>query len=122
MLYYGTELGMWSADDPEDRMPTWWHRMDEEIFKTYQSAFLLRHTHTALRRGGYKVLETRDKSQVFAFERSLGDERLVIILNRGQGEATLNKDYLKGLKVIRSTDPMASMRRLPPLSAAVFGK
>ena len=122
MLYYGTELGMWSADDPEDRMPTWWHRMDEDIFKTYQSAFLLRHTHTALRRGGYKVLETRDKSQVFAFERSLGDERLVIILNRGQGEATLNKDYLKGLKVIRSTDPMASMRRLPPLSAAVFGK
>ena len=122
MLYYGTELGMWSADDPEDRLPTWWHRMDEEIFKTYQSAFLLRHTHPALRRGGFKVLETRDKSQVFAFERSLGDERLVIILNRGQGEATLNKDYLKGLKVIRSTDPLASMRRLPPLSAAVFGK
>ena len=122
MIYYGTEVGMWGADDPENRMPTWWHRMDEDIFKTYQSAFLLRHTHPVLRRGSFKVLEIRDKSQVFAFERSLGEERLVIILNRGHGEATLNINHLKGLKVIHSTDPIASTRRLPPLSAAVFGK
>ena len=122
MIYYGTEVGMWSADDPENRMPTWWHRMDEDIFKTYQSAFLLRHTHPALRRGGFKVVETRDKSKVFVFERKLGDERLIIILNRGGGEATLNRGYLKGLKVIYSTDPLASTRRMPPLSAAVFGK
>jgi len=122
MIYYGTEVGMWGADDPENRMPTWWHRMDEDIFKTYQSAFLLRHAHPVLRRGDFKVLETRDKSQVYVFERRLGEERLVIILNRGHGEATLNRDYLKGLKVIYSTDPIANTRRLPPLSAAVFGK
>ena len=122
MLYYGTEVGMWGADDPDDRMPTWWHRMDEDIFKTYQNVFLLRHAKPALRRGDFKVLETRDESQVFAFERSLGDERFVIILNRGHGEATLASDYLKGLKVIYSTDPAANTRRLPPLSAAVFGK
>ena len=96
--------------------------MDEDIFKTYQNAFLLRHTQPALRRGGFKVLETRDESQFFAFERRLGDERLVIILNRGQDEATLNINYLKGLKVIHSTDPIVNTRRLPPLSAAVFGK
>ena len=84
--------------------------------------FLLRHTHPVLRRGSFKVLEIRDKSQVFAFERRLGEERLVIILNRGHGEATLNINHLKGLKVIHSTDPIASTRRLPPLSAAVFGK
>jgi glycosidase len=121
MIYYGTELGMWSADDPEDRMPTWWHRKDDEIFQTYQNAFALRHAHPALRRGDFKVLETRDSSQVFAFERTLGEERLVIVLNRGTGEATLGNDYLDGLKVIHSTDPEASTRRLPALSAAVFG-
>ncbi|NBB80133.1 MAG: DUF3459 domain-containing protein [Verrucomicrobia bacterium] len=122
MIYYGTELGMWSADDPEDRMPAWWHRKDEEIFKTYQGALHLRDAHPALRRGDYRVLETRDDAQVFAFERRLEDARLVVVFNRGQGEATLGNDYLKGLKKIFSTDPAASTRRLPPLSAAVFKK
>lgn len=121
MIYYGTEVGMWSADDPEDRMPTWWHRMDEEIHDSYQSAFQLRHAHEALRRGDFKVLETRDDSQIIAFERTLGDKRLVIVLNRGTGEATLGNDYLDGLKVIHSTGSEASTKRLPPLSAAVFG-
>jgi glycosidase len=96
--------------------------MDEDIFKTYQNVFLLRHAQPALRRGDFKVLETRDESYVFAFERSLGDERLVIILNRVHDEATLASDSLKGLKVIYRTDPAANTRRLPPLSAAVFGK
>ena len=120
MIYYGTELGMWSADDPEDRMPTWWHRKDEEIFNTYQSALHLRHAHPALRRGDYRVLGTRDDARVFAFERTLGEERLVIILNRGNGEATLGNDYLDGLRMIFSTDQNANTRRLPALSAAVF--
>lgn len=122
MIYYGTEVGMWGADDPEDRMPTWWSRFDSDIFESYQKAFALRHQHPALRRGDFKVLETRDHSQLFAFERSLGDERLVIVLNRGKGEATLGNDYLDGLKVHYATDPEASTRRLPPLSAAVYGK
>jgi glycosidase len=122
MIYYGTELGMWSADDPEDRMPTWWHRKDQEIFNSYQSALQLRHAHPALRRGDYRVLETRNDAQVFAFERRLEDQRLVVVLNRSKGEATLGNDYLDGLQVIFSTDPAASTRRLPPLSAAVFGQ
>tara|TARA_B100001971_G_scaffold192337_1_gene196539 strand:- start:6626 stop:8350 length:1725 start_codon:yes stop_codon:yes gene_type:complete len=121
MIYYGSEVGMWGADDPEDRMPTWWHRFDPEIHNSYQSAFQLRHAQPALRRGDFKVLETRDGSQLFAFERTLGDQRLVIVLNRGKGDVTLDGDYLDGLKVIHSTDPKASTRRLPPLSAAVFG-
>jgi len=122
MIYYGTELGMWSADDPEDRMPTWWHRKDAEIFHMYQSALQLRHAHPALRRGDYRVLEARDDAQVFAFERTLGEERLVIVLNRGQREASLGQDYLNGLQLINSTDPNATTRQLPRLSAAVFGQ
>ncbi len=122
MIYYGTEVGMWGADDPEDRMPTWWHRMDDEIFSTYQNALALRHEHTSLRRGDFKFLETRNNSQFLAFERTLDDERLVVVFNRGKGDANLNKDYLDGLRLIHSTDPDTSSLRLPPLSAAVFAK
>src|SRR5690606_15909435 len=27
MVYYGTEAGMWGADDPDDRMPMTWPEM-----------------------------------------------------------------------------------------------
>ncbi|HKK17524.1 MAG TPA: glycoside hydrolase family 13 protein, partial [Opitutales bacterium] len=120
MIYYGTELGMWSADDPEDRMPAWWHRVDTEIFQTYRSVLQLRHAHPALRRGDFKVLETRDDSQVLAFERKLNDERLVVIINRGEGDANLNVDYLDGLQLLYATDPDVTSWRLPRLSAAVY--
>jgi glycosidase len=121
MIYYGTELGMWSADDPEDRMPTWWHRKDKEILKTYRSVLHLRHKHPALRRGNYKVLETRDDAQLLAFERSLDGERLVVVFNRGNGEANMNVDYLNGLDLLYATDPDVSSWRLPRLSAVVYG-
>ena len=82
----------------------------------------MRHKYAALRRGDFKVLDTRDGSQVFTFERSLGDERLVIILNRGNGDATLGNDYLDGLSLVYATDGRASSTRLPALSGAVFAK
>ena len=52
----------------ENRMPTWWHRMDDEIFKAYQMPLQLRHQNAALRRGEFKVLEARDDSQIFIFD------------------------------------------------------
>jgi len=121
MIYYGTEVGMWSADDPEDRMPTWWHRMDGSIHDTYQTVLQLRHKPPALRRGDLTVLATRDDAQVFAFERRLNGERLVIVLNRGSGDATLAADYLDGLTLIYATDPAATSQSIPKLSGAVFG-
>lgn len=120
MIYYGTEVGMWGADDPEDRMPTWWHRFDEDMFKTYQSALRLRHKHPVLRRGHYRVIDTRDDAQVFVFERKLGEERLVIVLNRGENPAPLSADYGNSLKLLYATDPEATTRRIPGLSAAVY--
>lgn len=143
MIYYGTEAGMYGADDPDDRMPTWWPEMDfapqlvrpdgqprsepqpagfdAEIFQAYQSTLALRHAHAALRRGEFTVLETRDDAHFLAFERSLDGARLVVVVNRGEGEVRLDGDYLNGLTLLHSTDSSASARRLPRLSAAVFG-
>jgi glycosidase len=122
MIYYGTEVGMWGADDPEDRMPTWWHRMDDSVFNTYQNTLQLRHDHKALRRGEFKVVTVDDTAQVFAFERTLDEERLVVILNRGYEAYAIEQSKLNGLELIYATDPMTSASVLPRLSAAVFGK
>ena len=121
MIYYGTEVGMWGADDPEDRMPTWWHRMDDEIFKAYQMPLQLRHQYAALRRGEFEVLETRDDSQIFIFERRLGQQRVVVALNRGKDDFVIDDTSINGLDQLYSTDPSASALRLPRLSGAVFG-
>lgn len=121
MIYYGTEIGMWSADDPEDRMPTWWHRMDDEIFNAYQSALGLRNAYPALRRGTFKVIEADNDAQVLAFERQLEDERLVVVLNRGKDDYALNDPKLDGLSLLYATDPAATTRKLPRLSGVVLG-
>jgi glycosidase len=121
MIYYGTEVGMWGADDPEDRTPTWWHRMDDEIFKAYQIPLQLRHQYAALRRGEFKVLMTRDDSQIFIFERRLDQQRVVVVLNRGKDDFVIDDTSINGLDQLYSTDPSASALRLPRLSGAVFG-
>ena len=103
MLYYGTEAGMWGADDPSDRKPMVWADMayddecgdplgreracapvafDAELFAFYRDAIALRHAHDALRRGAFEVLTADDEHDLVAFARTLGDEALVVVMNR----------------------------------------
>ncbi len=107
MLYYGTEAGMWGADDPDDRKPMVWADLsydaecadplgrprdcdavsfDADLFDFYQDVIALRNEHEALRRGDFRVLLADDATGVFTFARTLGDEAAVVVLNRS-GEA-----------------------------------
>lgn len=119
MLYYGTEVGMHGADDPEDRMPTPWHLMDHEIWECYQRLFHLRQASQALRRGDFRIIETRDAAQVFVFERRLNDETIVVALNRGRNAVQLGS-YIKGMTVLYSTSEDCKDGVLPHLSAVVY--
>jgi glycosidase len=104
MIYYGTEAGMWGADDPGDRKPMVWPDMeydaecadplgrertcdevvfDQELFDFYRSAIALRREHEALRRGTFEVLMTDDDRDLVAFARTLGGEAHVVVMNRG---------------------------------------
>ncbi|MEL6770821.1 MAG: glycoside hydrolase family 13 protein [Bacteroidota bacterium] len=90
MFYYGTEAGMWGADDPDDRKPMVWPDLtfadectdprgleracdpiafDAELFAFYQSAIALRHRHVALRHGGFSVLHADSTTNTLAFQR-----------------------------------------------------
>jgi glycosidase len=104
MIYYGTEAGMWGADDPCDRMPMVWRgvkhdpqqtapngkprradtvEFDESLFGFFRAAIALRRESAALRRGEIKFLAADDEAQFLGFQRSQGDETLLIGLNRG---------------------------------------
>ena len=103
MIYYGTEAGMWGADDPDDRKPMVWPDLDyedeasdplgrertpdpvafdDDLFAFYQSLIQLRRDHEALRRGDFSVVQADEERTMFAFERSHNDESYVVVLNR----------------------------------------
>ena len=105
MIYYGTEAGMWGADDPDDRMPMVWDDLtyepqraaprgltrpvdevtfDRELFDYYKSLVSLRKGAEALRRGDFQVLVADDERNVLAFSRTAGGETVVIVLNRSE--------------------------------------
>jgi glycosidase len=101
MIYYGTETGMWGADDPDDRKPMIWSDMQYEaeknhpygwergvdsvgfnadLFEHYSGLVLLRMSSEALRKGELSVLET-DKSKVLAYERISEKDSVLVIIN-----------------------------------------
>jgi glycosidase len=107
MIYYGTEAGMWGADDPHDRMPMVWPDMtydrqqrapredaraldtvefDRALYNYYRAAVWLRREHSALRRGAIEFIETEAEAKFLAFRRSDDIETLLIGLNRGDAE------------------------------------
>ncbi len=99
MVYYGTECGMWGADDPCDRMPMVWPdhsntegvelgseditEFDNQLHRFYSAAYHLRHHCESLRRGTFKVLKTDDQAKGFAFARQSDNELTYVLFNRG---------------------------------------
>jgi cyclomaltodextrinase len=102
MVYYGSEVGMWGADDPDDRKPMVWDDLayepeatrfdgqsqtpdpvvfDRELHAWYRTVIRLRNELEPLRRGSIATLAA--DGDVYAFRRSAGSRDVVVVLNRG---------------------------------------
>lgn len=114
-IYYGDEVGMWGADDPDCRKPMIWEELEydpethhpfglsrpvdtveknEDLFRYYQSLIELRKKHESLRRGNYKTLVTDDELLLFAFERRSDTESIRAIFNLSDQAQPIPKDEL----------------------------
>jgi len=100
MIYYGTEVGMWGANDPDNRQPMLWddirfepetrtvkgscpagkRKPDKALYRFFQRAFELRRKSIALRRGGFRWLKSGHE-RLLAFKRTHGDEEIVVVFN-----------------------------------------
>lgn len=100
MLYYGTEVGMWGANDPCDRQPMLWgdlayepethgpkgpvprqdRKPDQRLLAWVKKIIALRHAEPALRRGDLRWLNT-GHDRLLGYERKLGERRIRIYLN-----------------------------------------
>jgi glycosidase len=106
MIYYGTEAGMWGADDPDDRKPMVWKEFDyepeahhplnknrpvdrndfdERLFRWYRKLGQIRNRHLALQTGEIQQLMVDNSRNVWAFARILNERMFTItIVNRSE--------------------------------------
>ncbi|AFY41219.1 glycoside hydrolase family 13 protein [Nostoc sp. PCC 7107] len=90
-IYYGDEVGLPGAIDPDSRrsfpLEANW---DQEILQTHRQLIDIRQAYQALRIGDYQVLYAQGTLYVFA--RTLGTEELMIVVNIGTASAQANID------------------------------
>jgi glycosidase len=84
-IYYGDEVGMTGAGDPDCRRCMEWdsRKQDRELLHDYQAMIRLRKEHPALRNGAYERLET-SAPRVAAYLRREGKERYLVVVNAGK--------------------------------------
>lgn len=90
-IYYGDEIGMEGAKDPDCRRGMIWERdkWDLDLYDTAKKYIALRNKYRVLRRpGGYARLYAQE--MVFAFARQLEGETVIVILNAGDKPITLD--------------------------------
>ena len=92
MLWYGTEVGMWGASDPDNRKPMLWtdhepyddareNHVMHELFAWFQRVIALRNAHRVLRTGSFRTVLADDHRDVWAFVREDADEELLVVLS-----------------------------------------
>jgi alpha-glucosidase len=82
-IYYGDEIGLTGGNDPDSRRPMPWNpdRWDGTLRDFYRTLIRLRRESPALRWGGYQLLYAA--GDTLAFHREAPEERLVIVVRRG---------------------------------------
>ena len=110
MIYYGDEVGMWSADDPHDRQPMIWDNLkyedqviteksgfkkgfgtytveqNKDLLNFYKQLTAIRNENTAIQKGDVKFLYSNDGIKSFAFERQFNNEKIIVVFNLGKLE------------------------------------
>jgi glycosidase len=105
MIYYGTEAGMWGADDPDERKPMVWADLeyedevanisktprprdkvffDHDLFAYYKKLINIRKSEVALRRGTFNTLFYNDKTDCFGFIREYNNQKIAVVVNNSK--------------------------------------
>ena len=131
MFFYGDEAGMWGANDPDCRKPMIWPGQsyeaerfnpdqtthaadavvfDRDLFNWYKKFIGIRQQYSSLRLGSFHTLETSDAKKLYAFKRTLGNENVIVVINRSDKPVVFThtdlktnnfKDIFSRLKVTR---------------------
>ncbi|MDO8550446.1 MAG: glycoside hydrolase family 13 protein, partial [Ignavibacteria bacterium] len=110
MIYYGDEVGMWGAEDPHCRKPMVWDdfkydnevitkddgfekglgsytvEQNKDLLEFYKKMIQLRNGNIVLEKGDLNFLYSNNGKKSFAFERVLGEEKMIVAFNIAEEE------------------------------------
>ena len=114
MVYYGDEVGMWGANDPDCRKPMLWKELkyddekylpdqtvknqpdkvevNHEILEHYKKLIKIRNENLALQLGDFETVLVDDKKELYAFSRTYKGEKIIVVLNNN---SKLNEAEIK---------------------------
>ncbi len=90
-IYYGDEVGMIGANDPDCRGAFPWHEESEwdlELLDFHRRAIRMRHRYPSLRTGKFEILYAA--GGLFVFQRQLGNEYAVVAFNINDSAAVVD--------------------------------
>ncbi len=118
-IWNGEELGMWGADDPDDRKPIWWPdmtfaseatraysprtlppdtiRADQELMAYYSSLATIRSSYPVLATGALQFLLADDARMCLAYSRTDETDEIIALFNRSETSQTLKIETQKKL-------------------------
>ncbi|MDX1741143.1 MAG: alpha-amylase family glycosyl hydrolase, partial [Rhodothermales bacterium] len=130
-IWYGDEVGMWGADDPDTRKPMLWPELDYEsevvnpdgslrepdvvevdtsMLSFYQSLARIRSDfRDVLSRGELHYVLVDDDSGLLGYERRLEDRMLLVLLNVSNEERRVELADVEGYRLL-----LASVEDYPP--------
>ncbi|WP_323847417.1 glycoside hydrolase family 13 protein [Microbulbifer magnicolonia] len=115
MIYYGDEVGMWGANDPDSRKPMIWPDIEyeDEVYlpdgskrspdkvvvntdlqSHYRELIGIRNRNPALQLGDFKPVLIDDERQLYGYRREHGDNSVVVIFNNSSEVKRISADIL----------------------------
>ncbi len=89
VIYYGTEIAMRGGGDPYNRKLMEWDRVEgDPTLAFYQNLIALRQGEEAIKTGDMNVLAST--KHVIAYERTTGDDQIIVIMNVLPAEAEID--------------------------------
>lgn len=98
MIYYGDEVGMDGAMDPDCRRGMLWDadRQDRGLFCYYQTLIRIRHEYPVLTQGAVVEQYADDETGLIYMERTMKGQRIILVFHTRDGSAGIKA--LKGMK------------------------
>jgi glycosidase len=100
MVYYGDEVGMWGATDPDDRQPMIWKdlapyddpdvKFNQDLFDHYVRLIAIHRRFATLQTGYPNFLLADDARNLLVYSRDLGDSHVYVLVNRSATEQTVD--------------------------------
>ncbi len=137
MIYYGDEVGMWGASDPNNRKPMLWQDLQPyqnaedavytDLLAFYKGIIAMRRANSALRTGSFRTVLVDDAQDVWVFLRQDATQQVLVALNASSKPATVDLSSLgSGWKALHGGDaggaPGSATVTVPPVSGRVWAK